>query len=299
MAIKCSIPVIDLEDFPAQSSKLVQAGEEWGCFRLVNHHNILSVTLMSDMKSVVQSLQDFPPEIKCRNTGIIHGSWYITPSLANPLYEAFGLYMSCPEDVNFFCSQLNVSPSQRETINKYTKAVHELLVEISGKLADALGISGFTIEGWPCLFRINQFNFAKETIGSSGFKIHTDSGFLAIVQDDEGVSGLEVMDKSGAFIPIDPWPGALVVNLGDVAKAWSNGRLRTVKHRVQCKEGSSRYSIAAFLGPSNQIVEAPPELVDDAHPRLYAPFTFEDYRNLRFSTKLNDGEALNLLLIDP
>ncbi|XP_074378893.1 2-oxoglutarate-dependent dioxygenase DAO-like isoform X2 [Apium graveolens] len=261
MAIKCSIPVIDLEDFPAQSSKLVQAGEEWGCFRLVNHHNILSVTLMSDMKSVVQSLQDFPPEIKCRNTGIIHGSW--------------------------------------ETINKYTKAVHELLVEISGKLADALGISGFTIEGWPCLFRINQFNFAKETIGSSGFKIHTDSGFLAIVQDDEGVSGLEVMDKSGAFIPIDPWPGALVVNLGDVAKAWSNGRLRTVKHRVQCKEGSSRYSIAAFLGPSNQIVEAPPELVDDAHPRLYAPFTFEDYRNLRFSTKLNDGEALNLLLIDP
>lgn len=106
----------------------------------------------------------------------------------------------------------------RETIFKYTKAVHELLVEISGKLADGLGISGFTIEGWPCLFRINKFNFAKGTIGSSGFQIHTDSGFLTIVQDDEGVSGLEVMDQSGAFMSIDPWPGALVVNLGDVAK---------------------------------------------------------------------------------
>lgn len=160
-------------------------------------------------------------------------------------------------------------------------------MEISGKLADGLGISGFTIKGWPCLFRINKFNFATETIGSSGFQIHTDSGFLTIVQDDEGVSGLEVMDKSGAFTPVDPWPGALVVNLGDVAKAWSNGRLRTVKHRVQCKEGNLRYSIAAFLGP-NEIVEAPAELVDDAHPRLYAPFTFEDYRNLRFSTKLQD-----------
>lgn len=113
MVIKCNIPVIDLEDFPAQSSKLVQAGEEWGCFRLVNHHNILSVTLMSEMKSVAQSLQDFPPEIKLQNTGIIPGSGYITPSQANPLYEAFGLYMSCPEDVNVFCSQLNASPSQR------------------------------------------------------------------------------------------------------------------------------------------------------------------------------------------
>lgn len=74
--------------------------------------------------------------------------------------------------------------------------------------------------------------------------------------------------------------------------------MRTVKHRVQCKEANLRYSIAAFLGPE-ETVEAPPELVDDAHPRLYAPFTFEDYRNLRFSTKLLDGEALNFLLIDP
>lgn len=73
--------------------------------------------------------------------------------------------------------------------------------------------------------------------------------------------------------------------------------MRSVKHRVQCKEGRLRYSIAAFLGP-NETVEAPPELVDDAHPRLYVPFTFEEYRNLRFSTKLQDGEALNLLLID-
>lgn len=109
----------------------------------------------------------------------------------------------------------------RETIFKYVKAVDELLVEISGKLADGMGVSGFTIEGWPCLFRLNKFNFAQETVGSSGFQIHTDSGFLTIVQDD-CISGLEVMDKSGAFVPVDPWPGALVVNLGDVAKvSWS------------------------------------------------------------------------------
>ncbi|KAM0047654.1 putative oxoglutarate/iron-dependent dioxygenase, isopenicillin N synthase [Helianthus debilis subsp. tardiflorus] len=51
----------------------------------------------------------------------------------------------------------------------------------------------------------------------------TDSGFLTILQYDEGVGGLEVMDT-------------LLVNLGDMATVWSNGRLCNVKHRVQCKE---------------------------------------------------------------
>ncbi|KAL8125331.1 2-oxoglutarate-dependent dioxygenase DAO-like [Apium graveolens] len=294
----CTIPVIDLQDFPAQTSKLVQVCQEWGCFRLVNHQKILSDSLMSEMKSVVKSLFDLPPEIKRRNSDVIAGSGYMAPSQTNPLYEAFGLYMSCPEDVNAFCSQLNASPYQRETLIKYAKAIHELFVEISGILADGLGLSNFTIEGWPFQFRINKYNFAEETVGSSGVQIHTDSGFLTILQDDEGVGGLEVMDKSGAFVPVDPWPNSLVVNLGDVATAWSNGRLRTVKHRVQCKEANLRYSIAAFLLGPKETVEAPAELVDAAHRRLYAPFTFQDYRKLRLSTKLQAGEALDLLLID-
>lgn len=76
-------------------------------------------------------------------------------------------------------------------------------------------------------------------------------------------------------------------------KAWSNGRFCNVKHRVQCKEGCLRYSIAAFLwGP--ETVEAPAELVDSAHPRLYAPFSFEDYRKLRVLTDKQAGEALDL-----
>ncbi|WOG87734.1 hypothetical protein DCAR_0206965 [Daucus carota subsp. sativus] len=295
----CNIPVIDLQDFPAQRSKLVQVCEEWGCFRLVNYQHILSDTLMSEMKSVVKSLFDLPLEIKRRNSDAIAGSGYWAPSEKNPLYEAFGLYVSSQQDVDAFCSQLNASSDQRETLTKYAKAVHELFVEISGKLADGLGISSFAIDGWPFQFRINKYRFAQETVGSSGVQIHTDSGFLTILQDDESVGGLEVMDKSGAFVPVDPWPSTLLVNLGDVATAWSNGRLRTVKHRVQCKEANLRYSIAAFLLGPKEAVEAPAELVDAAHPRLYAPFTFEDYRKLRLSTKLQAGEALDLLLIKP
>ncbi|MFS8007627.1 putative flavanone 3-dioxygenase [Helianthus anomalus] len=138
--------------------------------------------------------------------------------------------------------------------------------------------------------------------------MHTDSGFLTILQDDEGVGGLEVMNKSGDFVPVDPWPGTLLVNLGDMATVrlkplflgiflgvWSNGRFCNVKHRVQCKDANTRVSIASFLLGPEEILEPLPELVDDDHPRVFVPTTYEDYRKLRFSTKLHAGEALALL----
>lgn len=82
-------------------------------------------------------------------------------------------------------------------------------------------------------------------------------------------------------------------------KVWSNGRLCNVKHRVQCKEAAVRLSIASFLlGPKDAAVEAPPELVDSEHPRLFVPVTYEDYRKLRLSTKLQAGEALALVRVD-
>ncbi|KAK3003131.1 hypothetical protein RJ639_019129, partial [Escallonia herrerae] len=288
------IPVIDLHDFPAQSPELVKACEEWGCFRIVNHGNILPATLMSEMKRLVGSLLDLPPEIKRRNTDVIAGSGYMAPSQINPFYEALGLYdMASYQAVDAFCTQLNASPSQ-ETIVRYAQAVHELIIDIGRKLAEGLGLVGVSFEGWPCQFRINKYNFTPETVGSSGVQIHTDSGFLTILQDD-GVGGLEVMDKSGSFVAVDPWPGTLLLNLGDMAEAWSNGRLCNVKHRVQCKEAITRLSIASFLlGPKEATVEPPPELADSEHPQLYVPFTYEDYRKLRLSTKLQAGEALAL-----
>lgn len=71
-----------------------------------------------------------------------------------------------------------------------------------------------------------------------------------------------------------------------------------MKHRVMCKEAGMRLSIATFLlGPKEAVVEAPPELVDLEHPRLFTPFSYQDYRNLRIANKLHTGETLDLLRI--
>lgn len=84
----------------------------------------------------------------------------------------------------------------------------------------------------------------------------------------------------------------------NIIKAWSNGRLCNVKHRVQCKEAAIRVSIASFLlGPKDEAVEAPQELVDDDRPRLYVPFNYEEYWKLRLSKNMRAGEALELVRV--
>ncbi|GFZ12340.1 hypothetical protein Acr_23g0007250 [Actinidia rufa] len=154
-----------------------------------------------------------------------------------------------------------------------------------------MGLGRDLFKEWPCQLRINKYSFAPETVGSSGVQFHTDSGFLTILQDEENVGGLEVMDKTtGAYVPVDPMPGSLLVNLGDVATgSHTFSHLGVEQWKILQKQEYNAWkeqyafqSLLFMLGPKQAAVEAPPELVDDEHPRLYVPITFEEYRKLGF-----------------
>ncbi|GMI69072.1 hypothetical protein HRI_000576500 [Hibiscus trionum] len=135
--------------------------------------------------------------------------------------------------------------SYRPLLRKETQ-LRNMLMDIGGEIAESMRLNGDYCKEWPCQFRINKYNFTPESVGTTGVQIHTDSGFLTILQDNENVGGLEV-DKSGEFLPVDPLPGSLLVNLGDMANVWSNGRLHTVRHRVQCKEATIRVSMDGYI----------------------------------------------------
>lgn len=105
----------------------------------------------------------------------------------------------------------------RETITKYARAVNDLMMEIGRKIGEGLGVKGYSFGDWSCQFRINKYSFTEETVGSPGVQLHTDSSFITILQDDELVGGLEVMKRCGRFVAVDPFPGSLLVNLGDIA----------------------------------------------------------------------------------
>ncbi|XP_048140087.1 2-oxoglutarate-dependent dioxygenase DAO-like isoform X2 [Rhodamnia argentea] len=215
------IPAIDLQGFPSQHEKLRGAGEEWGCFRVFNHG--IPEALMGEMKAVASSLLDLPTEAKKKSEDrVMEGTGYVQPSKANPLYEALGFYdMGSAGAVDMFCSKLNASPHQRGIIETYCKAMHELAMDMADKLSRSMGLSGGVFEDWACQLWMNRYSFVPESVGSIGVGLHTDAGFLAILQDDDAVGGLEVMDESGSFVPIDPWPGTFLVILGDMAAVYA------------------------------------------------------------------------------
>ncbi|XP_051117699.1 2-oxoglutarate-dependent dioxygenase DAO-like [Andrographis paniculata] len=288
-----SIPVIDL--ISGAGKDLIGACEEWGCFRIVNFQEILEDSLLREMKAVVRSLLDLPAAVKARNRDIIAGSGYMPPSEMNPNYEAFSFHDA---DIEAFCSNLEATPHQRATILKYTKKVTEVMREIVLKIGQGFGINDVpNLDDWNCQFRINKYNFSSEIVGDCGIPWHTDAGFLTLLHEDETIGGLEVMKRNGESHAVEPCPGAILFNLGDTATAWSNGKFLNVKHRVMCKEAGIRVTIASFLlGPKETRIEAPPELIDLGHPRMFVPFTYEELRNLRVSDYLYSGEALNYYL---
>lgn len=102
---------------------------------------------------------------------------------------------------------------------KYATATDGLARNLARRLAESYGVvDTHFFSGWPSHFRMNKYHFKPETVGKLGVKLHTDPGFLTILQGDEDVGGLEVMDNSsGSFIPITTLPNSLFVNLGDMA----------------------------------------------------------------------------------
>ena len=86
--------------------------------------------------------------------------------------------------------------------------------------------------------------------GTQGVGSHADYGFVTLLLQDS-VGGLEVQPHGQEeWIPVEPIPGALVVNLGEMLEVATNGYLMATIHRVTAPPpGVDRYSVPFFWSP--------------------------------------------------
>ncbi|KHN97055.1 2OG-Fe(II) oxygenase [Metarhizium album ARSEF 1941] len=83
---------------------------------------------------------------------------------------------------------------------------------------------------------------SRVSIGS-----HTDFPAFTILWQD-GVGGLQVLNRDGQWINAKPIPGTFVVNIADSLQRITNGKYLSTVHRAQNRSGKERVSIGFFWG---------------------------------------------------
>ena len=111
---------------------------------------------------------------------------------------------------------------------------------------------------------------------------HEDINLITLLLGAEE-AGLELLDKSGRWLPVAPPQGALVVNIGDMLQRLTNHVLPSTTHRVRnpsCDSAfRSRYSMPFFLHLRSDFkIRTLSQCISASSPDRYpVPVLAEDY----------------------
>ncbi len=181
--------------------------------------------------------------------------------------------------------------SSRRSPRAYFTACENLCLRLLAPLATGLGAQAAALDAafagaHTSFLRLNHYPTRDLLDGEAdrpaglGIHHHTDAGAITLLLTD-GRPGLQVL-KDGDWRPVDPVPGGLIVNIGDMAQAWSNDAYRAPLHRVLAMETEERLSLAFFFNPSYSAVISPlPATVRGDAPARYRDIPWSEFRRRR------------------
>ncbi|KAH8691629.1 putative oxidoreductase [Talaromyces proteolyticus] len=206
-------------------------------------------------------------------------------------------------------------PKFRQAIEKYLEDINTLAESFKSLVAEALELPPNAFRQFFDYPQQNKLKLIKypEPIDSKpgedtqGVGPHKDSCFLTFLLQGTPHTGLEVQNKAGAWLPVTPIPGTLVINIGRALEAITSGVCTATTHRVNLRKenymdgnGKSlgpRFSFAVFQGVSLDLgaqkinVNIPQhikDLVKDAKVRSDAEATF----NQMFTGNIGEGTLI-------
>ena len=110
---------------------------------------------------------------------------------------------------------------------------------------------------------------------------HEDINVITLLLGAEE-PGLQVLSKRGEWLEVNPSPGSMVVNVGDMLQRLTNGMLRSTSHRVinpkTDRARHARYSMPFFLHFNPDFpIAALPSCVGPGKPEPLPPILAEEY----------------------
>lgn len=121
-------------------------------------------------------------------------------------------------------------------------------------VAEALDINPESLtnlfdDAYPGILRIAGYPRPPVEVTSQGCGAHKDGSFLTFLLQGTKHKSLEVQDQAGTWIGVPPIPGTLVVNVGRVLEAITQGICVAATHRVslnpnQYEDASEEYRVS-------------------------------------------------------
>jgi isopenicillin N synthase-like dioxygenase len=291
------IPVIDIAelDHPVTLAAIDRACRDWGFFQVVGHG--IAPALLDGHLAEARRFFAQPDVVKRSVERTAENAWgYFDRELTKNTRDWKQIFDVGPADGRALRPQWPAAqPELRRAVLAYYAACEQLAFRLLGALSRNLGMPEAHLAAsfrprHTSFLRLNYYPICPaperpaglETArrGHLGINHHTDAGALTVLQQD-GQPGLEVY-RDGVWHLIEPRPGALVINIGDIVQVWSNDRYQAALHRVVVSESADRLSAAFFFNPDYAADYAPlPAVIGAAAPPRYRPINWGEFRSRR------------------
>lgn len=271
------IPVIDISDLKSPllskrnqvAQKMKDAASDVG-FLQVSHHGI-DPSLMTELVGVAKAYFSKPMEEKMENyIGLSENHSGYVPEGEETFAEG-GYDRKESYDVNYDYregpqlhpllgpTQWPEDPEFREKVTAYYQAAMELGRLLFKGFALGLGLPEEAllkhVNHPTSQLRLIHYPFdPDDNEAHQGIGAHTDYECFTILYPTK--PGLEVLGKSGEWIPVPLEENCFVINIGDMLEVLSGGRYVATSHRVQAIT-SERYSFPLFCALDHDAVIEP------------------------------------------
>ncbi|KAL9174503.1 hypothetical protein ABFS82_02G056500 [Erythranthe guttata] len=305
-----SIPTVDLSLLTSQNPNLKSkaindleiACQDWGFFMVVNHG--IPEELMKGMLEVVNEFFDLSeeekPEFQPKNVlePIRYGTSFNTEKEKVFCWRDFLKVFVHPQ---FHCP--NKPESLRGLLTEYCERSREVVTKLLKGISETLGLeeteveNAFNMSSSLRIFIANLYPRCPNPDSALGMPPHSDHGLLTLVIQN-GVGGLQIQHK-GVWVNVNAIPNSILVNTADQLEIFSNGKYKSVLHRVVVNNEKTRISIAMANGPSGDTVVGPaPKLLEKRGcVSSYAPMKYKDYILSQQSNQLKCKSILEQLQI--
>ncbi|PRQ35724.1 putative oxoglutarate/iron-dependent dioxygenase, isopenicillin N synthase [Rosa chinensis] len=142
---------------------------------------------------------------------------------------------------------------------------------------------------------LNYFPVCPNPELTVGVGRHSDVSTLTILLQEYYIGGLYVRPEftdEDTWVHVPPLEGSLVINVGDALQIMSNGKYKSVEHRVAANGSKTRISVPIFVNPRPSDVIGPlHEVLESSGEKpLYKQVLYSDYVK-HFFRKAHDGKS--------